>query len=128
MIQVLAELAVELFERIGPLQLPVFDLVQLRFHSGGVGFIEEVVEPAVNQHIVNCLAERAGIKASFLLFDVLAILDRRHDGRVSRRPANALFFQSFHQRCFGKAWWRLCEVLFRIDLVERQRLARGHQR
>ncbi len=128
LIQVLAELAVEFPERVGPFQFAVFDFIQLRFHSGGVSFIEEVVEPAVNEHIVYRLAERAGMKASFLLFDVLAILDRGHDRRISRRPANALLFQSFHQRRFCVTRRRFSEMLFRIDLVERQRLALRDQR
>ena len=60
------------------------------------------------------------MKTAFFLFHVLAILNRRHDRGVGRRPADSLLFQSFDQRRFGETGRRLGKMLFGIDLVERQ--------
>ena len=69
-------------KRIRPLQLSFFDLIKLLLHPRGVGFVEEIVEAALNQNIIHRLAERGRMKAAFFLLDVFAILNRRHDRRV----------------------------------------------
>ena len=58
--------------------------------------------------------------------DVLAILERRDDTRVGRRPANTVLFERLHEACLGKAWRWLREVLFRAQLDELDRVAFGN--
>ena len=60
------------------------------------------------------------MKTAFFLFDVLAILNSRHDRGVGRRPANSLLFQSLDQRRFGETGRWLGKMLFGIDFVKRQ--------
>src|SRR6185369_10097517 len=57
--QVTFKLVVELSQRLGPTDLPFLDLVELFLHARGVALVEEIVEPTVNQQIVDGLAERS---------------------------------------------------------------------
>ena len=50
-----------------------------------------------------------------LLFDVVAVLDGVHNGRVRTRPADALFFEGLDQTGFGVACRRLRKVLLGRD-------------
>src|SRR5688500_20254318 len=63
------------------------------------------------------------MKTALHLLDVLAFLNRRHDGRVSRRPADAVFFERFDERRFRVTRRRLREMLLGRDRVQLQRLA-----
>src|ERR1700742_2284903 len=63
------------------------------------------------------------MKTALELFDVLALLNRRHDRRISRRAADAFFFECFHERRFGVTRRRLGEMLLWIERVELERLA-----
>src|SRR6185437_4303552 len=123
LLQVSLKLVVELAQRFGPTDLPFLDFVKLFFHARGVSLIEEIVEAAVDQKIVDGLAERGRMKASLQLLDVLALLNRRHDRGVSRRPSNPLLFERLHECCFRVARRRLSEVLFGRDGIQFEVLA-----
>src|SRR5262249_36579920 len=109
--QIAFKLFVKLAQRLGPLEFSVFDLVELFFHPSGVSLVEEIVETAFDQKIVNGLAECRRMKTALNLLDVLAFLDRRHDRRVSRRPADAFLFERFDERCFRVARRWFSEML-----------------
>ena len=68
------------------------------------------------------------MKAAFFLLDIFAILNRCHDRRIGRRPADTFLFQNLHKGCFCKARWGLGEVLFRSNPVQRERFIFLHQR
>ena len=104
-------------ERRRPLQLALFDLVQLLFHPRRVRLVEEIIE-AGDEQIVHGRAQSGRMKTPFMFFDVLAIKNGRHDRRISRRPADALLFERLDERGFGVARRRLGEVLFRRDRVQ----------
>ena len=97
--EVLLELVVELPQRVGPLLLAVFDLVEFFFETSRVLRIEYVLE-VLNQQIGDDQADfrRDEFSAAPGLLHVLALLDRAHDGRVRRRSADAALFEFFHQR------------------------------
>src|SRR5262249_13045485 len=71
--QVAFKLVVELAQRLGPTDLPFLDLVELFFHTRRVALVEEIVEAAVDQEIVDGLAECGGMKTSLHFLDVLAL-------------------------------------------------------
>src|SRR6267142_2345661 len=58
------------------------------------------------------------MKASFHLLNVFAILNRRHDGSVSRWPADSLLFKSFNECGFSVARRRRREVLLGSYLLQ----------
>ena len=68
-------------------------------------------------------AELGRVEAPLLLLDVAAVLDRRQDRRVGRRPADALLLQLLDQRRLGEPRRRLREVLLGPDLEQLDRLA-----
>src|ERR1051325_348276 len=80
--QVAFKLVVELTQCLGPTDLSVFYLVELFFHARRVTLVEEIVEAAVDQEIVDGLPEGSRMKTALEFLDVLALLDSRHDRRI----------------------------------------------
>src|SRR5205085_446278 len=105
--QVARELLVELAERGRPRELALFDLVKLLLHPRRVGLVEEVVEATLDQKVVDGHPERRRVEATLDALDVLAILNRRHDGRVRRGTTDALLFERLDERRLGVARRRL---------------------
>ena len=98
-----------------------FDLVQLLFHVAGELQVHHLGE-VLHQQIGHRHADLGGIEAPLLLLDVAALLDLADDGGVGARPADAFFFQRFHQRGFVVAGRRLREMLRRQQLQKVQLL------
>src|SRR5205823_13542190 len=73
--------------------------------------------------LVDRHAESRRMKTTVNALDVLAILNRRHDGRVGRGPTDALLFESLHKSRLRVSRRRLREVLFGRDGVELQILS-----
>src|SRR5579862_298831 len=125
--QVFLELFVEPIQRVGPGHFAVFDLVQLFFHARGIGEIENVAE-VFYQQVADHHAELGGIKTSLGFFHVSAVLDHGKNGGISRRPADAFFFQGFYQGRFVVTRRRLGEMLFGKELMQPQGFAMLHER
>ena len=120
--EVLLELLVEIAERVGPLFLAFFDLVQLFFQPGRVLEIENVLE-VLHQQVGHHQPDLGRHEFSAQLLHVLALLDGADNRRVRGRPPDAALFQLLHQRRFVVARRRLGEVLLRLQFLQRQRLA-----
>src|SRR4030095_1184720 len=69
-LQLFGKFSIELSQRILPLKLSVFDLVELLFHLRRIAFVEDVVE-CLDKEIVNRNAKRRRMESSFDLLDVL---------------------------------------------------------
>ena len=109
LLAVLDELAVELRERLAPVELPFLDLVELLFHPRRVLGLEEVVE-ALAHEVHDDAAERRRREAPVLLPHVLAVLDLAQDLGVRGRAADAVLLEELHER-------RLVEARRRLRLV-----------
>ena len=87
--------------------LALFDGVQLFFHVGREADVDDLGEIFLQQ-IDDDDAQFRRDELFILLFDVIAVLDGIHDGRIRTRPADTLFFQRLDQAGFG-------EMLLRRD-------------
>src|SRR6201986_3633768 len=90
--------------------------------------LKRSVDAALYEQVVDGHAERRRVEATLDALDVFAILNRRHDGRVSRGAADALLFERLDERRLCVARRRFREVLFGRDRVELQVLALRDQR
>src|SRR5262249_9946388 len=110
---VLHELAVELRERLPPVELPLLDLVELLFHAGRVARLEEVVE-ALAEEVDDEAPEHRREEAAVLLPYVLAVLDLAEDLGVRGRPSDAVLLEELHERGLVEPRGRLCLVPLRL--------------
>ena len=94
-LQVFGELLVELGQRLRPLLFAFFDLIQFFFQPRGVGRVENIGK-ICHQQIGDHHADFSGHEFAAQLLHVFALLDGADDRRVSRRPADAAFFQLLH--------------------------------
>ena len=69
-----------------------------------------------------------GHKVALLEAHILPVLQGRNDGRVGGRTPNAQFFQLAHKACFAETGRRLGELLFLVELFEREGLPCGKGR
>ena len=104
---------VELLEHALPVDLALFDLIELSLHTGGELDVDDILE-VLHHKAVHDLAERRGGKTLVDLLDIFAVLDRRNDRRVRRRAANALFLHCAHERRLGVPRGRLGKMLLRV--------------
>src|ERR1044071_2939058 len=120
--EVLLKLLVELAQRVSPLLLALFNLVQLFFKPRRVSRIKDffkVLDQKIGHHQPRL---RRYELAADLLY-VLPLLDGRDNGRVCRWPSDAALFQFLHQRRFVESRRRLSEVLFGLQFTQRELLA-----
>ena len=110
-----------------PVLLATAHRIQLVLELGGEVVID-VLREVARQELRHRAAHVARAEAAALELDVLAEQQRLDDRRVRRRPADAVFLQRLDQRGFSEARRRLGEVLFGKDAVERNPVARLHQR
>ena len=122
---VLRELAVEVPQRLPPVDLALLDLVELFLHARGVLGLEEVLEALLHQ-VDHQPAERGGDEAAFLLAHVLALLDLAQDVGVGGGPADAVLLHELHERGLVEARRRLGLVALRLRLAQRERVALGN--
>ena len=90
--------------------------------SSGEVFLEEIRDR---------YPEFRGLQAFFLvLFDIDAIVERLHDGRVRRGASDALFLEDLDERGFGIACRGLRPALLFPDVAQRQLFSglRGFQK
>ena len=113
----MANLLVEVAERVRPGFFAFFDLVQFFFQPGGVLDIENVAE-IFHQQIGHHQADFRRRKFSAQLLHVLPLLDGAENGGVRGRASDAAFFQFFHQRSFVIARRWFGEVLLRFQLFQ----------
>ena len=123
----LVESLPEAVEHRNPLALAGGDIVKLVFEPGGE-VVVDVLGEVLGQELVDDLAGIGRLEALLVENHVLAILQRRDDRRIGRRPADAELFQRLHQRCFRIARRRLGEMLLAGQLVHRQHVADFQQR
>src|SRR6185437_5782125 len=105
---------VELGQGIGPTFPPLFDLVELFLHAGGILQLEDVLEIR-GQELVDHGAELGGMELAAGL------------GGVAGRAADALLLEFLDERGFGVAWRRLGEVLLILERKQLQRLLLGER-
>src|SRR6185437_7918808 len=117
---------VELGQGIGPTFPPLFDLVELFLHAGGILQLEDVLEIR-GQELVDHGAELGGMELAAGLGDVAAVLNGGKDGGVGGRAADALLLEFLDERGFGVARRRLGEVLLILERKQLQRLLLGER-
>src|SRR5882762_6373997 len=86
----------ELLERRGPVFLAARHRIQLVFHRRGKAVLHIAME-VMREEAVDDLADVGRHEAPAVHFDVFAILQRRDDGRIGRRAADAVLLQRLHQ-------------------------------
>src|SRR5438046_952641 len=79
----------ELVERRGPLLLAARHRIQLVLHGGGEAVLDVAME-VLGEEAMDDLADVGRHEALAVHLDVLAVLQRRDDGRVGRGPADAV--------------------------------------
>src|ERR1700743_2053565 len=101
---------------IAPGELALFNFVEFFFEARRKRGVEHIVK-ALHEQSVYAFTQHRRRKAPLILAHVLTLDNRRNNRGIRRRPANALFFQLFHQRRFGIArrWFR--EVLVGTNLI-----------
>src|SRR3984885_3209535 len=114
LIQVQKERIPEFPHRLTPRQFAILYFVEFFFEAGSEAHVENILETSHQQH-ADALAEHRRREAALVFCDVLSIDDRRDDRRVSRRPANAFFFEFFYQSRFRVPRRRLGEMLLRAN-------------
>ena len=76
----------------------------------------------LDQPAVHCFAQLGGRQPALFLLDVMAGLDHFHRRRERTGPADPELLQRLDQRCLRVAGRRLGEVLFRLELLQVERL------
>ena len=121
-LQLLLEALPEAVEHRHPLALAVGDVVKLVFQPGGEVVVDVLFE-VLGQELVDDVTGVGRLEAFFLQRDVFAVLQRLDDRGVGGRAADAVFLQCLDEAGFGIARRRLGEVLFAVELVDRQFVA-----
>src|SRR6266446_5017807 len=117
----------ELAEDGMPIEVALFDLVQLVFHVRGEPDLEDLRERPL-QDLPDGLALWGRLEAPVLGGRIPPRAERRYDGRVSRRPPYPQALQFLHQARFAVARRRFGKVLAGHDLLERRSVALGKLR
>ncbi len=112
----------ELLDRAAPGHLAFFDFVELVFQAGGEAHVENILE-GFHKKVTDFFAEARGREAALVLVHVFALDDGRDDRGVGGRPADAFFFELFHERRFRVTRRRLGKMLLGADGFETQLLA-----
>ena len=108
--QTLREAVIKGIEHLAPICVALSDGIKLLFHARRETVVEQIIE-VLNQSFGNQLTHSLGVKPPILERHIAAILDRRDNRRVGRRPANTTLLQFFHQTGFAVTWRRLGKVL-----------------
>ena len=112
---------------MGPLDLALFDLVQLLLHAGRELHVKELGQ-VLHQEIIHLETDRAGLQGPLLLVHIAPGLDGGNDAGVGAGPAYPVFFQRLDQRGFGEAAGRLGLLAGLQPLHVIQRLAFDQRR
>ena len=117
----------EFRERQRPVLLAARDRIELVFERGGEAVLDVAME-VLREEAVDDLADVRRDEALVVHLDVLAILQRRDDRGVGRRPADAVLFERLDERGFREARRRLGEMLLAVQLDEVDGVAFVHRR
>ncbi len=90
--------------------MPHRDLVEIAFHLRREGEIENL-RKMLDEQVVHGGADFGRHETPFLLRDVAPRLNRLHDRRVRRGPADAVLFKRLDQRSFGVSRRRFGKML-----------------
>ena len=118
-LQIDGELGVEASQGSGPLDLALFDLVELLLHPGGIFDVEEVGK-AFDKEVVDDDAQFRWVEATFEPLDVLPFLDHRHDRGIGRGATDPLLLEGLDEGRLGEARGRFGEVLVGCQGAEGQ--------
>ncbi len=102
----------------------VGDAVELVFHAGGEGVVDQLAEVLLEQ-ADHREGGPGGHQRGALLPDVAAVLDGLHDRRVGGGAADAELLEPLDQRGLGEAGGRRGGVALGLELGRRERLADG---
>ena len=94
--EVLLEGFVELFEYGDPVEMLLFDLVELLFHVTGEGDVHYLREE-LGEFVGDDFADVRGVEASVDLLGVFSVLYRADDRSVCTGSADAFFFESLYE-------------------------------
>ena len=98
-----------------PYCFPFRNAVEIFFHFRGECDVYDLRE-VFHKHSVHFHAHFRRLEPAILIFfDVSARLNGADGGSVGRRPADAVLFKRFHERCFRVSRRRLGGVRFRVD-------------
>ena len=96
------ERRVELTQHLHALQVALGDLVEVLLHLGREVHVDDVGE-VLDELVGHDLTDVVGEEPAILEPDVAAVLDRRDDRRVGRRPADAQLLERLDERRLGEA-------------------------
>ena len=117
--QSLFKRTIEFAEQLILLHLALGNFIQLVFKAGCKLHIDDILKIFL-QHVHNDKAKLRWLKMLFNPLNVAARKNGLNDRRVGTRTANFLLLQSLDQRRFVIARRRLCKMLLRHRLIERQ--------
>ena len=90
------EWTVEFFQHAEPVEVLLFDFVELLFHEAGKGNIHDLRE-VLAQLFSDDLTEVGGVKLLFPLIDISPLLNGTDDRRIGTGPADPFFFERLDQ-------------------------------
>ena len=125
--QLVGKVRVERVQQAAPCLFAVGDLIEVSFHVGGKGVVQQFRE-VLYQAVGDQLADALGVKAPLLQGDVAAVLNGGNDRHVGGRTADAALFQFAYQAGFAVARRRLGEMLHGVGLRQLQRVPNGEVR
>src|SRR5438093_120742 len=120
-LEILREPVVELADRLDPPALSLFDPVQRLLHLSRELDLEDV-RKRLEEEVVDRLPELGQVQRATVAADVTALLDRRQDLGVGRRPADSLLLELLDERRLRVPGRRLGEVLLRLEPPEPEAL------
>ena len=116
MVDTVLERLPELLEQRHPFLFAARDRVELVLEPRRK-VVVDVLREVVGQKFIDDAAD-VGREEPFLVeLDIIAILQRRDDRRIGRRPADAVLLERFDQAGLAVARRRFGEMLFRADLL-----------
>ena len=113
---------IEVVQQLDIVQLARLDLVELLLHVGGELIVRDRLE-LVDQQAGHALTERRRAQRLVLLGHIVAVQNGRDGRRIGGRAADAALLHRADERGFGVARGRLGEVLRRVELLDRERVA-----
>src|SRR6185437_9175050 len=117
----LVERAVKIAEQLHPVQVFLFDLIELTFHARRALHVHDVGK-GLDQLVGDDLAQQRRMKTTIDLLHILAILNRLNDAGIGAGPADTKLLQLLDQRGLGKPGRRLREMLRGINIDRPDRL------
>ena len=109
------ERAVKIAEELHPVQVLLFDFVELQFHPGRELDVHDLRE-RLHQFVRHDRPEHRRMEPAIDLLDIFPILNRLDDAGIRARPADAELLEHLDQARLGKPRRRLREMLARLTI------------